>query len=79
MSQNIKDNLIGRTFFSKYTLTKKIGEGSFGSIYIGTHKNELYALKFEYRDKGPNLLESEANIMSYLRSRKFISLTVYIQ
>ena len=76
MSQNPKDNLLGKTFFSKYTLTKKIGEGSFGSIYIGTtYDNEEYALKFEHRNKGQNLLESEANLMSYLRGRKILILT----
>ena len=75
MSHISNDNLIGKTFFSRYTLTKKIGEGSFGSIYIGTCENEQYALKFEHRTKGQNLLESEANLMSYLRGRKYLLIT----
>lgn len=66
-SQN--DNLIGKVYFNKYTLVKKLGEGSFGSIYLAVFENEQYALKFENRTTGQNLLESEAYIMSYLKGR----------
>ena len=63
------DNLIGKVYFNKYTLVKKLGEGSFGSIYLAVFENEHYALKFENRTTGQNLLESEAHIMSYLKGR----------
>ena len=63
------DNLIGKVYFNKYTLVKKLGEGSFGSIYLAVFENEQYALKFENRTTGQNLLESEAYIMSYLKGR----------
>lgn len=63
------ENLIGKVYFNKYTLVKKLGEGSFGSIYLAVFENEQYALKFENRTTGQNLLESEAYIMSYLKGR----------
>ena len=63
------ENLIGKVYFNKYTLVKKLGEGSFGSIYLAVFENEHYALKFENRTTGQNLLESEAYIMSYLKGR----------
>lgn len=65
-----KDSLIGKIFFNKYTLVKKLGEGSFGSIYLSTNGDEQNALKFENRTTGQNLLESEAYVMSYLKGRK---------
>lgn len=60
------DPMIGRIFFNKYTLEKKLGEGSFGSIYSARCEQELFAIKFEDKNKGQNLLESEAYVMSYL-------------
>lgn len=65
-----QDPMIGKVIFSKYTLQKKLGEGSFGSIYNATSQEENYALKFENKTKGQGLLESEAYIMSYLKGRK---------
>ena len=60
------DPMIGRIFFNKYTLIKKLGEGSFGSIYSAKSETNWYALKLENKNKGQNLLENEAYIMSYL-------------
>ena len=68
-SQNT-ENLLHRVFFSKYKTIKKIGEGSFGKIYEAEFNSEYYALKFESRSKGQDLLETEAKIMSYLKGRK---------
>ena len=60
------DPLIGKVLFEKYLLIKKLGEGSFGSIYSAKENNNWYAIKFENKNKGQNLLENEAYIMSYL-------------
>ena len=64
------DPMIGRIFFNKYTLVKKLGEGSFGSIYSARTDTKWYALKFENKNKGQNLLENEAYIMSYLHGNR---------
>ena len=68
------DGIINRVFFSKYTCIKKLGEGSFGMIYKAEYNKEYYALKFESRKRGQNLLENEAAIMSTLRARTFLTL-----
>ena len=41
------DRLIGKIFFKAFKLKKKIGEGSFGKIYIATNlENKIdYAVK----------------------------------
>ena len=43
----IIDPMIGRIFFNKYRLIKRIGEGSFGQIYVAFDINtkEEYAVK----------------------------------
>ena len=64
------DPMIGRIFFNKYTLVKKLGEGSFGAIYSARTDSKWYALKFENKNKGQNLLENEAYIMSYLKGKR---------
>ena len=61
------DSMIGRIFFSNYTLIKKLGEGSFGSIYAAKSLHNYYAIKLENKKKNQNLLENEAMIMSYLK------------
>ena len=50
------DPMIGRIFFNKYRLIKRIGEGSFGQIYSAKYNNNYFALKFENRSKSQNLL-----------------------
>ncbi len=62
-----EDNIKNQLFFSKYRAIKKLGEGSFGKVYKGQYKGEFYALKFESRAEGQNLLETEATIMCYLK------------
>ena len=62
-----KDPLLFKKYFTKYRTVKKLGEGSFGKVYKAEYKGEYYAAKFEERNKGQNLLQNEANIMSYLK------------
>ena len=52
------DPMIGRLFFNKYTLIKKLGEGSFGAIYSAKSQHNMYAIKLENKNKGQNLLEN---------------------
>ena len=62
-----KDRIIGKVFFSKYKVIKKLGEGSFGKVYKAEYNGEYYALKFESRSKNKSLLEMESTIMAYLQ------------
>ena len=47
MDNRGEDRYIGKILFKHYKLKKKIGEGSFGKIYIAIHINtkEEYAIK----------------------------------
>lgn len=47
MESRHEDPLIGKLLFKFYKIKKKIGEGSFGKIYISTHieTKEEYAVK----------------------------------
>lgn len=72
MDSHKADNMIGKIYFSKYLILRKLGEGSFGMIYLAANGPEEYALKFESKSKGQNLLETEAYIMNYLKGSKIV-------
>ena len=64
------DPYINKLIFSKYLIRKKIGKGSFGTVYQGvnTTTNEKIALKVEKREKNdPGTLENEALRLVYLQ------------
>jgi len=66
-STESSDNLIGQILFNKFKLLEKIGEGSFGSVYIvqSIYSHKLYAAKLELI-KDSNILEEESLFMSYI-------------
>ena len=66
------DPFFNDLIFSKYKPLKKLGEGSFGKVYKAEYNSQLYAIKFENRNEGQNLLENEAAIMSYLKGNNHI-------
>ena len=43
-----KDHFIGKIIFKSYLIKKKLGEGSFGKVYVISNikTNELFAAKF---------------------------------
>ena len=70
------DKLLNTLFFSKYRTIKKLGEGSFGSVYKATYNDEYYAMKLEDLSLDYDLLDTEATILRYLQGPnipKFIS------
>lgn len=68
MSQ--QDSNINKIFFQKYLCQKKIGKGSFGTVYSGINTviNEKIAIKMEKKYKNNNgTLETEAYRLIYLQ------------
>ena len=63
------DELINQIFFKKYKILRKIGKGSFGSVYIGKNINteQYYAVKFEQKSQQEQILERESYLLYYLR------------
>ena len=64
-----EDELIDKIFFKKYQILKKIGKGSFGSVYLGKNisNDEHYAVKFEPKNQQDLILERESYLLYYLR------------
>ena len=64
------DPYINKLIFTKYLIRKKVGKGSFGTVYqgINTATNEKIALKVEKREKNDQgTLENEALRLVYLQ------------
>ena len=63
-----QDILIGKKVFNKYKIIRKLGQGSFGSIYESqsTYSNKLYAIKLEDMKQDQYILENESILLSYL-------------
>ena len=69
-AHRIRDPFIGHVLFQRYTIKKKLGEGSFGMIYQGESKDLKVAIKFEkQRPRHSSLLKSESEIMNSLKLR----------
>ena len=71
-------HLINKTFFNKYKLVKKLGEGSFGMIFKAESPDGNFAFKFE--KKRPNkrsLLKNESQVMIYLKGKGIPSIELY--
>lgn len=70
--ERIIDPYIGTTIFSQYLIKKKLGEGSFGTLYLALSGKKQYAIKIEKKRTSSNaitlnsLLISEAKMMSSL-------------
>ncbi|MCQ2818356.1 MAG: casein kinase 1 family protein [archaeon] len=58
-----------KIFFSKYKPDKKIGEGSFGKIYLSHNiqTGQKFAIKLENKNVSQSLLEQEAFLLCYLK------------
>ncbi len=74
-----QDRLLGKILFKHYKLKKKIGEGSFGKIYIASNINtkEEFAVKLEIRTTSRCLLETEAYILSHLKAFGLPEIKIY--
>ena len=79
MEVNHKDHFIGKIIFKSYLIKKKLGEGSFGKVYVivNVKTNELFAAKFvsflylnfqEKRDNKNELLDIEARILHHIKA-----------
>ena len=73
MDDRHEDKLLGKFLFKHYKLKKKIGEGSFGKIYIGAHNEtqEEFAIKlvsqiFNDINKNIKLINIINNNIKYL-------------
>jgi serine/threonine protein kinase len=63
------EELKNKIILKKYKIIKRIGKGSFGSVYLGKYvnKNEYVAIKFESKNQNDTILEREAYILYSLK------------
>ena len=73
MDERREDKNLGRILFKHYKLKKKIGEGSFGRIYVGVNidTKEEYAIKL-VRKKYINFCKNDFIIGTKRFTKKFI-------
>ena len=71
ISENMDEDIkkIPKLIFGKYRLIKKIGEGSFGKVYLGVNEKSMepVAIKLEPKSHSLNLLKSEALYLFMLK------------
>lgn len=71
MSQETSvDSMIGKVLFNRFKINGKLGEGSFGAVYLVQEGSEMFAMKCEDVDSDQKLLESEAEFLNYLKGGK---------
>jgi len=66
-----KESLIGKILFKTYKISKMLGEGSFGQIYVAydLKTKEEYAVKLEKIIPGmKSLLENEAYLLCHIKA-----------
>jgi serine/threonine-protein kinase len=78
----IEDPLIGKTLNGRYLITKKLGEGGMGSVYLATHNilEKQLALKILHGEfsRKPDLVErfmQEAKAASRIRNENVIDIS----
>ena len=73
------DIFLGQTIFNKYKLIRKLGQGSFGSIYQAQSKcsNKYYAVKLEEMRQNQFVLEEESIFLSYLNCPRIPKLKTF--
>ena len=73
------DVFLGQTIFNKYKLIRKLGQGSFGSIYQAQSKcsNKYYAVKLEDMRQNQFVLEEESIFISYLNCPRIPKLKTF--
>ena len=78
-SETEEDVFIGQTYFNKYKLIRKLGQGSFGSIYQAQSKcsNKYYAVKLEEMRQNQFVLEEESIFISYLNCPRIPKLKTF--
>ena len=79
-SQDKKDVRIGSVVCRKYLLSKEIGKGTFGKIYLGVNQetNEQYAIKIETAtDSSKETLLKEAKILYELKGERGVPRMYY--
>ena len=73
------DVYLGQTIFNKYQLIRKLGQGSFGSIYQAQSKysHKYYAVKLEEMKQNQFALEEESIFISYLNCPRIPKLKTF--